>query len=165
MNRHILLTFILTLAFALTCSEATAKSKKRGAHHRVVRPKIAAVAVPELSPVPPEPAKASSRIESLLEQVQDRTQRPLSDEYRGNPCELFDDEVAIVEPGRIICRNAIYALDTASTAPYWVETDRARDKIEQQTMAEVPTRGSVVVTHTLGGTTQERGLYLAKGLQ
>lgn len=170
MKTTLLLSIFLAVAVVNASTEVAARPnrpnrKTAKAHKTRVVQRTDRAPVSTLSPVPPEPVRPQPQIAGFLEQVADHTPRRLSDDYHNNPCELFDDAIAVVEAGRVICRNAIYSLESDMTQACWVETDRLSDKVERQTMIDAPEHGSVITTHTLAGTTEERGLYLARAMQ
>lgn len=134
-------------------AKARRTRKTHTAHRRVIQPLI--IAPEEPSPV------VSSKVLAMLAQVADKTPRRLAEDFHANPCELFDETVAIVESRRIVCKNAIYLFES-ETPPFWFETDRASGKVERETLVEFSDHESILTTYVLSGNGLERGLYLAR---
>lgn len=166
-HRNFVPWLVFTLCFiSLLFSMAEARKRRHhqrvrreahGQHHRT--PIYGGLFFLELPPAHPQ------RVIELLQKVGTREEQALAADFHQNPCTLFEGNITIIEPHRIVCRNSIYLLDETTPQFWWFETDRKTGKVERQTLVDVPREGDVLTQHTLDGTSEERGLYLATSEQ
>lgn len=139
---------------------AEAKKTPRNKHHRTDTKHAASseenARAQERAAPPPIPAA----VVALLNEVADAAPRNITDTFKQNPCELFEENKVVIEPARIICRNAIYHIDK-DTHPLWFETDRVTGKLEQQILIDFPAQGSVITTYVPSGESGTRGIYIS----